>query len=288
MSFDDLPPLPPLIHPEANGYAIRCMAATRRVQAEANVAIDLAYGGDYWQKLDIYRPKRIDPAAGLPVLVFFHGGAWTNGTKEWMGFMAPPLTDIPIVYVAANYRLAPAIRYPTIVEDCMAATAWVRDNIRAYGGDPERLYVGGHSAGGHLAALVALDSGRGQAMGLPQGAIKACLTISAAFDFRARDALAGTMERRVYEQVLAREADDEPASPIVHVRRNAPPFFIAWGERDFPRLIKQGNAMAAALKQSGVAVETMVIPETDHFEANEVCASPDSGWSVAARRWLTK
>ncbi|MGH7003761.1 MAG: hypothetical protein ACREIP_07420, partial [Alphaproteobacteria bacterium] len=71
MSFDDLPLPPPPLHPEANGYALRCMAATRKVQAEHRALIDCRYGDDYWQKLDVYLPHS-DSAVGLPVLIFFH------------------------------------------------------------------------------------------------------------------------------------------------------------------------------------------------------------------------
>ena len=177
MSFDDLPPLPKLLHPGAEEYAERCMAASRKVHAEHRVLVDCRYGTDYWQKLDVYLPA--EPPTGessgapLPVLLFFHGGAWTSGTKEWMGFMAPALLDAGVIFVSGNYRLAPAARFPEIVDDCVAAAAWVRDNIGRYSGDPERLFVGGHSAGGHLAALVALDRPRRRAAALPDSAIRA-------------------------------------------------------------------------------------------------------------------
>lgn len=286
MSFDDLPPLPPPIHPEAVGYAERCMAATRHVQATQRVLIDRRYGDDYWQKLDVYLP----PAPGsvpLPVLLFLHGGAWTGGTKEWMGFMAPPLLALPAIFVTANYRLAPATRYPAMLQDCMNAAAWVVSNIGAYGGDPRRLFVGGHSAGGHLAALVALDRAAQRAAGLGANAIRGFVGVSGSYDIRNRAASPGSPERRIYDVLLSRESDDEAASPITHVRADSPPCFIAWGTRDFPRLVVQAKAFAASLSAARVRHETMEIAGADHFEANEVCGDAGSAWSLAAARWLT-
>lgn len=286
MSFEDLPPLPPLIHPEAKGYAERCMAATRRVQADTRTRIDIRYGDDYWQKLDVYLPSTPGPVP-LPCLVFFHGGAWTNGTKEWMGFMAPPLLDLPAILVAANYRLAPAVRHPSQLDDCVAAIAWTCRNMAVLGGDPARLFVGGHSAGGHLAALATLHEPARQKHGIAAGAIRGCLPISGSYDFRNPNAPAGSSARRIYEMVLAQESDDADASPIVHVSRAAPPFLLAWGENDFPHLVQQAGSMAHALAGAGVPVTTMEIAGVDHFGASETCGSADSAWTRAARRWLS-
>jgi acetyl esterase/lipase len=220
------------------------------------------------------------------VLLFFHGGAWTGGTKEWMGFMAPPLLALPAIFVTANYRLAPATRYPAMLEDCMNATAWVTANIAKHGGDPRRLFVGGHSAGGHLSALVALDRAAQRAAGLGTNAIRGFLGVSGSYDIRNRAAAPGSPERRIYDVLLSRESDDEAASPITHVRADSPPCFVAWGKRDFPRLVVQAKAFTAALATAGVRHETMEIADADHFEANEVCGDPNAAWSRAAARWL--
>lgn len=289
MSLKNLPALPDMIHAEANDYAARCLAATAAVQARSRFVEDIPYGPDPFQQLDLYLPEASTPGAGSwPVLFFLHGGAWTSGTKEWLGFMAPPLISAPAILVSANYRLAPRTRYPAIVDDCFEALAWVHRHIAAHGGDPERLFVGGHSAGAHLAALCALDRARQQAHGLPASAIHGCLAISGTYDFRHREAAPGTMARRIYDTVLARPEDDEAASPICHVGPHSVPFFIAWGERDFDRLLPQAASMAARLRAAGVHVETMAIPGADHFGAHEVCGNPDSAWCATARRWLTR
>ncbi|MCW5750002.1 MAG: alpha/beta hydrolase [Alphaproteobacteria bacterium] len=286
MSLDDLPTLPPLIHAEAKGYAERALAATREVQSRSHVMIDIQYGDDYWQKLDVYLPGT-PASAPLPCLVFFHGGAWTNGTKEWMGFMAPPLLALPAIFVAANYRLAPTVRHPQQLEDCLAAVSWVHRNLAQIGGDPKRLFVGGHSAGGHLAALAALHGPLRARTGLPANAIRGCLPISGSYDLRNRQAAAGTSARRIYEMVLARETDDEDASPIAHVGPSAPPFLLAWGEKDFPHLVQQAADMTRALADAGIPVETLEIADADHFAASERCGLASATWTSAALAWLS-
>ncbi|HEX2889490.1 alpha/beta hydrolase [Vineibacter terrae] len=283
MSFDDLPHLPPLLNPGAAEYAARCMAATRLVQKNTKVLVDCRYGSDYWQKLDVYLPAAAG-ASSLPCLVFFHGGAWINGTKEWMGFMAPPILSAPAIFVAANYRLAPAVKHPALVEDCLDALAWVRARLAQWGGDPDRLFVGGHSAGGHLAALAVLDRARAQAHGLPAQAVRGCLAVSAPFDLRGARATAAS--QKAYEALLATPQDAASASPIAFVDDQAPPFFIAWGDGDFPALMNQAPAMAEALRSHGRVVRTLQIAGADHFRANEVCADPHGDWARLAMRWL--
>jgi arylformamidase len=286
MSFDDLPALPPLNYPEAKGYAERCMAATRRVQAAGGVHIDLAYGADYWQKLDIYPARRM-MAKSAPVLIFLHGGAWTNGTKEWMGFMAPPLVDLPAVFVAGNYRLAPAVRFPAQLEDCCDMVAWVHAHIAEYGGDPDRIFIGGHSAGGHLAALTAVRGDRLAARGLPRDVVKGCLSISGSFDLRAPNAPPDSAEARIQQTFLATPEDAAAASPILYLPAERVPFFIAYGSRDFSRLVTQAEAMVKALAREKIEHEALTLDGLEHFGANEACAQADGPWVRIAREWLS-
>jgi arylformamidase len=285
MSFDDLPELPPLIHPAAKGYAERCMAWTREVQARERVTVDVAYGKDYWQKLDVYTPANAK-GAKLPVVVFFHGGAWTNGTKEWMGFMAPPALAYPAIFVTANYRLAPACRFPGPFEDCCDAVAWVYRSIGEYGGDPERIFVGGHSAGGHLAALTALRHDRLAARDLPPAVIKGCLPISGSFDLRIPGSTTDSSETRMSELFLSNSHDAEAASPILFLTHQSPPFLVTYGSDDFPRLIKQAEEMAAKMKQRKIACTVLRIQDADHFEVNERCRHAHGEWNRTVRDWM--
>jgi acetyl esterase/lipase len=106
--------------------------------------------------LDVYYPS--DTSEAKDVFVFIHGGSWKNGKKDTYRFLAKNMVRRGFVAVIINYRLSPAVQYDAMVDDCDQAVGWIRKNIRAYGGNAERIVLSGHSAGGHLAALVALKN----------------------------------------------------------------------------------------------------------------------------------
>ena len=118
---------------------------------------DIAYGALPRQKLDVYTPTVAAPPAGWPVVVFFYGGTWTSGERRDYKFMGEALAERGILAVVADYRLYPEVRYPEFLRDSALAVAWALDNATRLGGDPARVFVMGHSAGGYNAAMVALD-----------------------------------------------------------------------------------------------------------------------------------
>lgn len=282
MALDDLPALPPLLHPGAADYARRALAAAADVMGRCRVLADQPYGGDYWQKVDAYLPAA--PRGPLPVLLYFHGGAWMNGYKEWMGYLAPPVLAMPAVFVCASYRLAPSVRMGQIVDDCVAALSWVHRHCAALGGDPGRIAVGGHSAGGHLAAVLALRPDLCRDAGLPGDVIKACLPSSAPLDLDFLQRPATEADRRM-QAALGGDLDDW--SPARHAAGNTVPFHVAWGEHDFPRTREQNRAFVRVLAaQPGARVSWQELPG-DHFTSHEACADPASEWPRAAGRLLS-
>ena len=110
-----------------------------------------AYDDHPAQQLDIYHPKKTKDA---PVMVYIHGGGWRRGDKDRVGEKAVFFNSKGWVFISANYRLLPEGRHPNNVDDVAKAIAWTHDNIKKYGGDPEEIFIMGHSAGAHLAALV--------------------------------------------------------------------------------------------------------------------------------------
>src|SRR3954452_9917177 len=115
---------------------------------------DLAYGDQPRQRLDVYRPHNI---AGAPVVIFFYGGYWQYGEKNDYRFIADALTSRGFITVLPDYRLYPTVKFPAFVEDGASAVRWTHDHVERYGGDPQRVYLMGHSAGAHIAALLTLD-----------------------------------------------------------------------------------------------------------------------------------
>ena len=217
-----------------------------------------AYGPDPYQALLRFPAK--DPNADT--LLFFHGGGWTNGYKEWMAFMAPGLNAAGLHFVSGGYRLAPGHVFPAGLEDCTAA-------LLAVAGQGGRVFVGGHSAGGHHASLLALGPHR--------RLIAGCLPISGVYRFGEGSGLPGR------PRVLGPDAaTDHAASPLFQIPADPPPFLISWGEHDFPHLITQAQEFAAALPQA----TTLVLPGQDHLGASYDSGDPAGCWMPAATRWM--
>lgn len=117
------------------------------------VTRDCAYGPHSAQRYDVFARRRMRNA---PILMFWHGGGWTNGCKEYVSFMAEAVTRLGMILVTPGYRLAPSHRLPAAFEDSLAVVSHVATHASSFGGRADQLYLAGHSAGGHLAALVAL------------------------------------------------------------------------------------------------------------------------------------
>lgn len=285
MSFEDLPPQSPIYPAEAQDYADTALALSRLAVGQVEAHMDLPYGSDYWQKVDVFGPK-VRASEPLPVLVFAHGGAWTHGYKEWMGLMAPVFTATPAVFVSVSYRLAPEHRHPTALLDCIDALAWVHRHIAAYGGDPDRISVGGHSAGGHLYALASLRHDLRAKAGLPADVVKACLPISSQLNLVFDQPPPGSGEERIYTMYLREAADAPSASPLHLLEGNRVPFLLAYGENDFPRIVRSNVEMAQALARHGTTHDVICLNGQGHFDTALSLGQPHSELVVRLQRWL--
>lgn len=279
MSFDDLP-AQPRMNEAGERYSAVALERSRAAAAETRCVLDIPYGPDYWQKLDVWLPP---DAAGrdLPVLVFMHGGGWTRGYKEWCGFMAPALAARGIILVSVSYRLIPHVAFPVPVQDCIAALKWVADNIAAHGGSTERIFAGGHSAGGQLAALLALHGDWLEAAGVRGDIVRAVFCLSATFNRRMVDpeVAPNHVPPEPFEAVA-------PESPLALVDRARVPFYIAWGGNEHERLERTGRQMVAALEKRGVPVTSHVYPGYDHFDMHIELADPASHFMKTALAWM--
>ena len=262
----------------AGEYLAIALERSEEVRKQAKVKLNVEYGTEDRQKIDLYLPDRT-PTSQLPVFLFIHGGYWVLGHKDTLGFMAPAITCLPAIFVAVGYRLAPGTKYPGAVDDCRDAVKWAYENIADYGGDPERIFVGGHSAGGHLAALITLQRDSLKRLGLPKNVIKGCLTVSGIFD------VADTPgERR--EAFLNTPEEATEASPLIHVAGNHVPFLLEIGEHDFPNLKAQHPVMFQALQQQPGRVEVMERPALNHFQISLDNGEERGAWAKKVRQWL--
>ena len=285
MSFDNLPDLGPFLLGGAQAHSERAFEMSKLAVPHLRSRLDQSYGAHAFQTLDLFLPHDSTVRAA-PIMVFFHGGAWRHGYKEWQGFMAPPLVTLPAIFVSANYRLAPAAKMPTLFADCCDAVAWVWRNAERLGGDPNRIFVAGHSAGGHLAALLTLRGDALAARGLPAGCIKGCLPISAVFDLRRQSPGSSSLPDGLLNIVLEPECSGEAYSPMSHASNATTRFFVTYGSRDEPFSIQQSRAFVQLLRSRGGTVEEHVAPDSSHFDTNLLCADERSVWVSTARRWL--
>jgi len=259
MAFDDLPPQPPM-NLRADAYADTSLRLSRAAATATRTVLDVPFGDDWYQKLDVYLP-RDEGLTGLPVYVGIHGGGWSHGFKEWMGLNAPPVVALPGIYVSLSYRLAPQHRHPAMLEDCLAGFAWVYRNIARYGGDPNRLFVGGHSAGGHLASLLTLRTDLHAQYGLPKGVVKACFPCSGIYATHHED---GSRVNTIAPMV-GEAYDDRTASPMTYIARNTVPFFVTWAENDNANCKLQGPWFLRELRKQPGRAEGYEFPQFDHF-----------------------
>ncbi len=268
--IDSYPPQEPFSEIGAK-YNVEVQKLSAGIDGDA-----FAYGGDPYQEVAVFEAANPNGT----VLAFMHGGGWVNGYKEWPAFMAPALNAAGITFVSIGYRLAPGVMWPTGVNDAAAALNWIHNNIAAHGGDPSRLFISGHSAGGHYATWLAVRDDWQDAAGLPAGVIRGALPVSGAYDFTAGNGMA--MRPRFLE---SEGTDDDDASPL-HSIAKTPPFYLSWGDNDFPHLIPQADKMANALRAAGGDVTTLILAGCDHLQASYECGKADGQWLPVVLDWM--
>jgi len=186
-------------------------------------ARNVAYGDDPRQRLDVWAPT-VAADRPWPVLVFFYGGGWAGGDKNLYGWAAQALAARGFVVVAPDYRLVPQVHFPAFIEDAAAATAFAARAAPVHGGDPTRLGVIGHSAGAHLAMMIALDRRYMAGVEAPD-LIRAAVGLAGPYDFLPFDAPAAV-------NAFGRAPDPTLTQPVAFVRADAPPLWLGHGTAD--------------------------------------------------------
>ena len=217
------------------------------------------------QRLLVYREEGVQ--GPLPVFVFFHGGSWSHGDPDHYGFIARNLAPQGFVVVLGGYRLGEAGRYPAMLEDTASVVAWVHANIAQHGGDPARIFVGGHSAGAYNVAQVALETRWLEQAGAPRDAISGVIGLAGPYDFYPFDS-AST------EAAFGSVGADGSSQPVAHARSGAPPMLLVHGEADTLVKPRNSRALASELEAASSDVEVLILPEGDHNAPLLGLASP--------------
>lgn len=261
------------IPPAAVAYRAEALRRSEGIEG-----IDCRYGEDIYQRIALFVPPRPNGT----VLMYMHGGGWVSGFKEMLAFMAPGLTEAGILFASAGYRLAPAHVFPAGYDDAARAFAWLHANVSRYGGRPERIFVGGHSAGGHYAALLAVRRDWRDRLGLPEDAVRGCLPVSGVYDLTA----SGGLSQRPRFLGPEGSGSEREASPIFNIQGVPPPFLLAWGSQDFPHLVRQAPRMQQALLEAGGRAISTVLEGRTHFTASLATAEDDMPWRKRALEWM--
>ena len=232
----------------------------------------LAYGPLPRQRLDVYTPASPPPATGHPVVVFFYGGSWTGGDRADYRFVGEALAGRGALTIVADYRVYPEVRYPEFLKDSALAVAWALENAKRLGGDPARVIVMGHSAGGYNAAMVALDPRWLAPTGHRPQELAAWIGLAGAYEF------IPLAEGSPARPVFFHPNYPDGSQPIDHAGRNSPPAFLAAPARDRVVSVERSTlAMARRLQAAGVPVELKIYDGVTHSLLAGVFARPLRG-----------
>jgi acetyl esterase/lipase len=259
-------------------------------------------------QLDLYLPKGVK---NFPIVVFVHGGAWMIGDNRCCGLYASIgefFASHGIGAVLPNYRLSPGVKHPAHVEDIARAFAWTHAHIGEYGGRADQLFLAGHSAGGHLVALLATDERYLKAEGRSVADIQGVIAVSGVYrippgkvdvQFGGNDALSLRLDQampfrvangvgptalasggiplhvNIYGPVFGSDSERRAdASPINHVRRGSPPFVMFRAEHDLPTLPEMAEEFHAALREHGCDAQLLCVPDRNHNSVMFMASEP--------------
>jgi arylformamidase len=243
----------------------RRAAAADAVRARLGDPRRFAYGDTPVEQLDVFATTR----SNAPVMVFVHGGAWRGGDARSQAFAAEMLVTAGAHLVLPDFAVVMDVGLDGMVAQVRRAVAWVAANAARFGGDARRIFVGGHSSGGHLAGNVLITDWR-RDFQLPADLVKGGLCMSGMYDL-APVRLSARSSYVKFDDRIAHEL-----SPIRHLSRVRCPVVVAYGERDSPEFQRQSREWAEALRAVGRLHALVVGPGLNHFEMPELLADPSS------------
>jgi acetyl esterase/lipase len=235
------------------------------VDVKTNLTYYAGEGADkYRHRLDLYLPRGKRDA---PVMMFVHGGGFTVGIKDQYAFVGQVFAANGIATAVISYRLSPKTSYPGHVQDVARAFAWLRGHVVEFGGNGERIFVSGHSAGATLVAMLGSDPSYLREVGETIEHIAGVIPISGSFTQSARSGM--------FDNPYAVDAEVvRNASAINHVTGAHRPFLILYGDKDAPRTGQDAEAMAKALKAAGNSADVHEIADHAHMDMITGVMSP--------------
>jgi len=263
------------------GYRARAEA----VVEEFETRLDVSYGPGAEQTLDVYLPENAaenspENTDGAPINIFLHGGYWFSRHKNDFRFLAQGPARAGAALLVVNYALVPSVDLDELVRQCRAAVAWTYGNAHTFGGDKERIFVSGHSAGGHLTAMMMATDWPAFANGLPADLVKGGCAISGIYDLE-------PIRLGFMQETLGFTAEQVARnSPLGLAPATGAPLIVAVGGGESEEFLRQSDTFAAAWKNKGVPCEMMVRADLNHFTILGEFADPESGLTRAVRKQM--
>lgn len=240
-------------------------------QFGGNSGYQLALADGRYGPLAVQQIEVIVPAGPSerprPVVLFIHGGGWNSGAPGDYRFVGRTLAREGYVVVLSGYRLGSEGRYPAMLEDSAQAVAWVRDHAAKYGGDPEQVFLMGHSAGAYNAVMITLERQWLGRVGVPDGFIKGVIGLSGPYDFYP---FTSDSARQAFGHV----ADPASTQPIHFVRADAPPLLLITGDADVTVKPRNAEALARVFTALGRPNRPVVLAGVDHSGTIMKLAAP--------------
>jgi acetyl esterase/lipase len=220
-----------------------------------SITHDVTYGPEAREKLDIYRPQG---AGTRPVVVFIYGGSWNSGSKKIYPFVAATLARRGNVVVVPDYRLYPQVQFPAFLQDCAQAVAWTEGHLAELGGDPQQVFLMGHSAGAYNAVMLGLDPHWLAAAGTSRNRLAGVIGLAGPYDFLP------IVDPEV--KAVFAPAQDGPASqPVNFVDGHAPPMLLLAGSDDTTVLPRNTISLAEHIAAKGGEMAYKIYPGVAHI-----------------------
>ena len=227
---------------------------SKKVEIEEH--LNIAYGENQKHGLDVVSSKN---CIASPVLLFVHGGSWRWGQKDYHREIGKQFARNGVVFVSINYRLYPEVRFPEFPRDLARAIFWVRQNIKRFGGNKKNIFLIGHSAGAHIACLVAMDEKYLSEFGGNLNWIKGVIPMACPFEF-------DPTKEFLYRDLFPSEIDINTLMPMgIEIKNKLPSFFIMHGKFDPILSENQVYEFAEKIKECGGEAEVRIYSSHGHF-----------------------
>ncbi len=241
-----------------NGCQASLFTAVNATASAVGLAVqrDVLYESVHGQSLDVYAPQ---VATDAPTVVFFYGGSWTSGKRQWYRWLGERLAQHGVVTVIPDYRKYPEVRMEGFMADAAHAVAWARGHAGEFGGDPQRLFVMGHSAGGHIGALLATDSSWLGSVSMQPRDLAGFIGLAGAYDFL-------PLTDEDFIGMFGHDAASQKRSqPVLQVDGDEPPMLLLHGDSDHTVEPRNASSLARAMRDNDEFVELHMYPDIGHI-----------------------